>query len=145
MSTRKRILLLTLVLMAAPGALAADDMLSADPELRPAYCAGYFEGEEQTIGDTCHIAEAGWENGCSEVARRKNRSLEQWSAGNPRNAIATQAGYADYRQCITEVSSDAGVTQTLECEKHFTGRQLSICISSGPATPACKRLLPCAE
>jgi hypothetical protein len=133
------------LLLAVPGALAADDTLSTDPELHPAYCAGYYDAQEETIGDTCIDADAvaGWENGCYDVARHKSNFLGKQSVGNPRNGVAMQAGYNDYHQCRDEVYSKAGIAQTLECQKHFTGRQLNLCISSGPATPACSRLLQC--
>ena len=139
--------ILTGFVMAASGALAADDTLATSPELHPAYCAGYFDAQEQIIGDTCidADADAGFENGCYETARRKKNFLGQQSIGNPRNGVARQAGYTDYQQCRDEVYTKAGVAQTLECQKHLTGKQLDVCIMSGPATPTCKRLLQCDE
>lgn len=138
---------LTCFLIAMPAALAADDTLSTVPELHPAYCAGYFDAQEQIIGDTCIDADAvaGWENGCYPTARRKQSFLAQQSKANPRNDVARLAGYNDYQQCHSEVYTKAGVAQTLDCQKRFTGKQLDICIMSGPATPTCKRLLTCDE
>ena len=139
--------ILTGFVMAASGALAADDTLATSPELHPAYCAGYFDAQEQIIGDTCidADADAGFENGCYETARRKKTFVGQQSIGNPRNDVARQAGYNDYQQCRSEVYTKAGVAQTLECQKHLTGKQLDVCIMSGPATPSCQRLLQCDE
>jgi hypothetical protein len=140
-------LALTCLLMTAPSAVAADDTLATAPELHPAYCAGYYDAQEQTIGDTCIDADAvaGWENGCWETARRKSNFLGRQSIGNPRNDVARLAGYNDYQQCRSEVYTKAGVAQTLECQKRFTGKPLDACIMSGPATPTCKRLLQCDE
>jgi hypothetical protein len=139
--------ILAFCLMAATSAAAADDTLATDPALHPAYCAGYYDAQEQIIGDTCIDAEAvaGWENGCYPTARRKNYFLGRQSIGNPRNDAARQAGYNAYQQCRDEVSAKAGVAQTLDCQKRFTGKQLDVCIMAGPATPTCRRLLQCDE
>ena len=154
MTSRDRVLgrtvsrvILACCLMAATGALAADDTLATDPQLHPADCAGYVDAQEQIIGDTCidADADAGFENGCYETARRKKTFLGQQSIGNPRNDVARQAGYTDYQQCRSEVYTRAGVAQTLDCQKHLTGKPLDICIMSGPATPSCNRLLQCDE
>jgi hypothetical protein len=139
--------LLAALLIAAPAALAADDTLAMAPELHPAYCAGYYDAQEQVIGDTCIDAEAvaGWENGCYPTARRKQSFVARQSKGDPRNDAARQAGYAAYQQCRDEVYTRAGVAQTLDCQKRFTGKQLDACIMSGPATPTCKQLMTCDE
>lgn len=109
--------------MAAPAVLAADNVPLTEDQFRAAYCAGYADAEEQAYGDQCFEADAGWENACSPIKRRKERLLASLTAqnaiNNPGVGPAIAAGLADYRQCINQMSS------------------------GGPTAPACARLTQC--
>lgn len=131
-------------LVAAP-AWAAEPASRPDSEYHAAYCYGAHLTREKALGDECIDAIGGFENECSADIRAKNQFLAGQSLNTPGNGAAALAGENDYQQCMSEVSSDAGVAQTLECKKHYTGQQLTACISSGPATPACGRMQTCEE
>ena len=104
---------------------------------------------EQAYGDVCLEAAGGWENECSEDMRQKTQLLAslagQQTLDTAAAGAATQSGQGDYKQCIHEGASAAGLAQAAECKQRFSGQQLYACISSAPAEPACERLRQCDE
>jgi hypothetical protein len=135
------------ILTIAPRVLAADSASLTDSERHAAYCAGFHQAQEAALGDECFDAKAGWENTCSADTRQESRWLAELTAEQSLYKAgvgdAIVSGQNAYKQCISEAASDAGLAQTSECRKHYTGQQLTACMESGPAAPTCERLRAC--
>lgn len=139
-------LILVSVLITAP-VWAAGNASLTDSEFHAAYCAGFHQAQEAALGDVCFDAEAGFENECSADTRQESRRLAELTAQQSIHKAgvgdAIVSGQNAYRQCISEAASGAGLAQTSECRKRYTGQQLTVCMESAPAEPTCERLREC--